>query len=336
VSAIATPAPPREPTRARYPDDEGYIERDGVRVFWESYGEGRPLLLMPSWSIVTSRLWKAQIHYLARRFKVVVFDGRGNGRSDRPPGPEAYVPHEFTLDALAVMDAAGVERTAVVGGSRGAQWTLELASDHPERVAAAVFVAPALPLTPWPPFASVMENFDEPRAWRRKAKALANLKSGVPVMRQSRAMRLFARAVGPFEGAEKFSAEYFHRDQADFVAWFARLVCTEAHSTRLIEQITEWGLGTDPDTLAATFIARTPGPREIADMCGAVECPTLVIHGTDDLVTPFDWGEALAEALGTRLVTFEGAGHAPGARHPVRFNLVLREFLESVKREPGV
>lgn len=330
MSAIATPAPSREPIRARYPDDEGYIERDGVRVFWESYGEGRPLLLMPSWSIVPSRLWKAQIPYLARRFKVVAFDGRGNGRSDRPPGAAAYVPHEFTLDALAVMDAAGVERAAVMGKSRGAQWTLELASDHPDRVTAAVFIAPGLPLTPWPPLAGVMETFDEPLPWRRKANALRTLGAALPVMRRSRAMRHFARAIRPFEAAEKFSAEYFQRDQAEFVALFARMACPEPHSTRQIEQITEWGLGTDPATLAASFIARTPGPREIADRCRAVECPTLVIHGTDDLVTPFDWGEALAARLGTRLIAFEGAGHAPGARHPVRFNLTVREFLDEV------
>ena len=329
MSAIATPAaPPAEPTRARYPDDEGYIERDGVRVFWESYGEGRPLLLTPSWSIVPSRTWKAQIAYLARSFKVVVFDGRGNGRSDRPPGPEAYDPHEFALDALAVMDAAGVERAAVLGASRGAQWTLELASDHPERVAAAVFIAAALPLTPWPPFQGVFKAFDEPRPWRRKAGALRSIGSSLPVMRRSRAMRLFARSIGPFEGAEKFSAEYFRRDQAGFVDWFAAMVCNEPHSTRLIEQIGEWGRGTDPAALADSFVARTPGPREIVERCRAVECPTLVIHGTDDLVTPFDWGEALASELGTRLVSFEGSGHAPGARHPVRFNLTVREFLD--------
>lgn len=328
MSAIATTAPLREPTRARYPDDEGFIERNGVRVFWESYGEGPPLLLTPSWSIVPSRVWKAQIPYLARSFKVVVFDGRGNGRSDRPLGRDSYDPHEFTLDALAVMDATGVERAAVLGASRGAQWTLELASDHPDRVMAAVFVASALPLTPWPPFAGVLKTFEEPRPWRRKASALRTLGSGLSVMRRSRSMRLFARSVGPFEGAEKFSAEYFRREQADFVDWFAKMVCTEPHSTRLIEQVGEWGMGTDPATLADSFIAQTPGPREIVARCRAVECPTLVIHGTDDLVTPFDWGEALAAELGTRLLTFEGAGHAPGARQPVRFNLALREFLD--------
>jgi hypothetical protein len=52
----------KEQTRARYPDEEGYVERDGVRVSWERYGEGEPtILLPPTWEIVHSRFWKAQI-----------------------------------------------------------------------------------------------------------------------------------------------------------------------------------------------------------------------------------------------------------------------------------
>ena len=75
-----------EQSRARYPDDEGCVERDGVSVFYEVYGDGpRTILLLPTWSIIHSRHWKAQIPYLARHARVVTFDGRGNGRSDRPP-----------------------------------------------------------------------------------------------------------------------------------------------------------------------------------------------------------------------------------------------------------
>ena len=48
-------------TRARYPDETGFIERDGVRVFWERYGDGGPaVLLLPTWTILHSRCWKAQ------------------------------------------------------------------------------------------------------------------------------------------------------------------------------------------------------------------------------------------------------------------------------------
>ena len=71
-----------EQTRARYPDEAAYVERDGVRVFYEVYGEGEPtVFLLPTWSIVHSRHWKMQIPYLARHRRVLTSDGRGNGRS---------------------------------------------------------------------------------------------------------------------------------------------------------------------------------------------------------------------------------------------------------------
>ena len=89
---ITTPSPIRiEQTRGRYPDREGVVERDGVRVHWESYGDGEPaILFMPTWEIVHSRSWKSQVPFLARRFTVVTFDPRGNGRSDRPHDVRAY------------------------------------------------------------------------------------------------------------------------------------------------------------------------------------------------------------------------------------------------------
>ena len=142
-------ASPREQTRARYPDDEGYVERDGVRIFYEVYGSGDPtLLLLPTWSIVHSRHWKMQIPYLARHCRVLTFDGRGNGRSDRPQGAEAYSVPEFAADALAVLDATSTERCIVAGVSCGALWGTLLAGDHPDRVDGAVFIGPAVPLAP--------------------------------------------------------------------------------------------------------------------------------------------------------------------------------------------
>ena len=75
----------REQTRARYPDESGYVERDGVCLYYEVYGSGEPtVLLLPTWSIVHSRHWKMQIPYLGRHCRVLTFDGRGNGRSTGP------------------------------------------------------------------------------------------------------------------------------------------------------------------------------------------------------------------------------------------------------------
>ena len=74
--------------RACQPVADGYVERDGVKVHFELFGAGEPtVLLLPTWSIIHSRHWKMQVPYLARHCRVLTFDGRGNGRSDRPPEP---------------------------------------------------------------------------------------------------------------------------------------------------------------------------------------------------------------------------------------------------------
>jgi pimeloyl-ACP methyl ester carboxylesterase len=124
--------------RACQPSRDGYVERDGVKLHYEVYGSGEPtVLLLPTWSVMHSRHWKMQIPYLARHCRVLTFDGRGNGRSDRPTEPEAYAEPEFAADAIAVMDATGTDRAVIVGFSMGAHRGLLLAANHPERVEAA-------------------------------------------------------------------------------------------------------------------------------------------------------------------------------------------------------
>src|SRR5687767_11064521 len=160
--ALELTAAAREQTRARYPDAEGYVERDGVRVFYEVYGEGEPTVhLLPTWSIIHSRHWKMQIPYLARHCRVVTFDGRGNGRSDRPRDGAAYSEWEFALDALAVLDATNTERAILVSLSLGAHRALIVAADHPERVSRAVFIGASLPLATPHAERAIRERFDE-------------------------------------------------------------------------------------------------------------------------------------------------------------------------------
>ena len=149
--------------RARDPDGEGFVARGGVRIFYEVFGDepGRTtILLAPTWSIVRSRMWKAQVPYLARHLRVVTFDGRGTGRSDRPTAGDAYTHLEFAADTLAVLDATKTDQAVIAGFSCGALWSLQVAADHPERVLGIVAIAPAVPLAPMLPERTV-HPFDE-------------------------------------------------------------------------------------------------------------------------------------------------------------------------------
>jgi pimeloyl-ACP methyl ester carboxylesterase/predicted glycosyltransferase len=131
--------------RARYPDIEDVVVRDGVRIGYEVYGSGTPTILLPSsMPLVHARQWKAQVPFLARYFRVVVVDGRGNGRSDRPVGRGAYALAEQVADLVTVLDATGTDQAVVVGLSAGARRALALAGAHPDRVAGVVAIAPAV------------------------------------------------------------------------------------------------------------------------------------------------------------------------------------------------
>jgi pimeloyl-ACP methyl ester carboxylesterase len=288
-----------EQTRAAYPDDEGYVERDGVAVFWERYGDGEPtLLLLPAWSIVHSRQWKAQIPYLARRFRVLTFDGRGNGRSDRPGTAAAYDDAEYVADAVAVLDATGTDRAVLVGLSRGGRWAVELAAARPERVLGAALLAPAIGFVA-PPHPWWTHPFDE--------------------------------ELDTSDGWAKFNRHYWLRHYRSFVEFFAGEVFPEPHSTKQIEDMVGWGLETTAETLILTQHGSQPASRqEMEAILRGVRCPVLVIHGDDDRLRPLAVGAAAAELTGGRLVTIAGGGHCPQARHPVRVNLLLREFAETL------
>jgi pimeloyl-ACP methyl ester carboxylesterase/predicted glycosyltransferase len=138
--------------RACQPIADGYVERDGVKVFYELFGQREPtILLMPTWCIVHSRIWKMQIPYLARRHRVVTFDGPGNGQADRPTGPAAYTAAKHVDLTLGVLDATGTERAIAVAASGGTNRTVLLAAEHPDRVEGVVFVGPFTPLVTDPP-----------------------------------------------------------------------------------------------------------------------------------------------------------------------------------------
>ena len=102
-----------------------------MRIAWERHGSGPPLLLIHGLGYARWG-WEPVLPGLAERFEVLLFDNRGIGESDAPPGP--YTVSELAADAVQVLDEAGVERAHVVGTSLGGMVAQELALSYPERV----------------------------------------------------------------------------------------------------------------------------------------------------------------------------------------------------------
>ena len=281
--------------RACQPISDGYVERDGVKVYYEVFGAGEPtVLLLPTWTLMHSRQWKMQVPYLARHCRVLTFDPRGNGRSDRPTEFEAYAESEFAADAIAVMDATQTDRAIIVGFSQGVQRGLLLAANHPERVEAAVFIGPTYP------------------------------GGGHP--RPERAVYSWEDELDSDEGWARYNKHYWLRDYRGFLKFFLSTMFPEPHSTKPIEDGVGWGLETTGETLVLTDGGLEAG--EARELARRVRCPVLVVHGDRDGMSDVSRGIALAEHTGGQLVVLEGSGHAPHVRDPVKVNLLVRDFLK--------
>lgn len=118
-----------------------FVTRNGIRIYWEEHGHGEPFLLVMGLSF-TLDMWYRITPLLARKHRVIVFDNRGVGRSDIPPGP--YSIGAMAEDAMAVLDAAEVRQPALLlGASMGGMIAQEMALRYPDRFRALLLACTA-------------------------------------------------------------------------------------------------------------------------------------------------------------------------------------------------
>jgi pimeloyl-ACP methyl ester carboxylesterase/predicted glycosyltransferase len=283
--------------RARYPDIEDFVERDGVKVGYEVFGAGRPAVVFtPIDGIVNSLAWKAQVPYLARRHTVVTIDPRGNGRSDRPDDPAAYADTEFVADTIAVMDTLGIDQAVLVGLCTSGWRSLLAAAMHPDRVLGVVSIAT------WAPYLTSPHPF-----------------------------RLvdFEAELDSYEGWNKCNRHYWLTNWPDYADFFFGELLSEPHSSKQHEDAVGWALEIGPETM----LVHDKGPvassnrEETEAVLRRVRCPVLTVHGDADRCQPLSRSERVAEITGGTHFTLEGAGHLPQAREPVVVNHAIRDFI---------
>lgn len=291
--------------RARLPDVTGHVTRpDGVRIAYEVVGSGDPtVMLLPSAPIVHSRQWKGQVPYLSRSHRVVTFDGRGNGRSDRPVDPDAYRVECLVEDIEAVLDATETPAAVLVGLCGDGVWpAIAFATAHPARVLGLVVFAAGVPL------------LSPPHPWKLDFS--------------------FDDELSTDDGWARINRHYWRRDYRGFAEFFFSEITSEPHSTKHIEDAVEWAMDGSVDAMIAD--AEGEFPLDLATveaMCRGLSCPLVIVHGTEDTCQPIARSRRLAELTGAPLVVVEGADHMIPGRHPVLANLVIRDFLRSIAEE---
>ncbi len=284
--------------RAKLPSKEGFVERDGVKIRYEVYGDGpETIVFSPPWSIVHARVYKAQIPYFSERFRCITFDPRGNGGSDQPEDVAAYSLANYVADILAVLDEVAADEVILVGLSAAGIHSCILAAHHPERVKAAILVGSSG--TVGPAYSYMLPQH-------------------------------FATRRETFEGWNKYNRDYWLTNYPDFAEHFVSHMFPEPHSTKQIEDGIEWAAETTGAVLAKTVEARTLPPAfDVSEaMYRKIRCPLLMIHGDNDQIQPYARGQFIAELTGAEFATIPGGGHNVLARFPAKCNALINDFLD--------
>jgi 3-oxoadipate enol-lactonase len=264
-----------------------FLDHDGARIHYEVAGpDDAPAILLLHAGVATSAMWEPQWRDLLRDHRVIRYDLRGFGRTESQD-----VPFSNRSDAIAVLDAAGVERATLVGASRGGTIALDTAVEFPDRVAGVMIVGSA---------ASGMPSADgtpEELAIDAEIEALYDAGDAEAALR--REVELWW--VGPRRTTADVDPAFLAAGYADNLANLPR----ESESpTPIPLDPPAWG------------------------RYATLGIPLLFAVGDEDLSTEIANTRALADAApGSEHHVFEGAAHIPSAEHPEAFTRRLRDWL---------
>jgi len=266
--------------------DHGHIEVPGARLYHEAEGEGPALTLIHA-GVAHLRMWDQQVHAWRERFRVIRYDTRGFGRTETDD-----VPYSNVEDLRLLLDALGVDRTHLLGMSRGGIIATDFALAYPNRVRSLTWVAggirgfdvddPRLEAI-WPE----MERLEQERDWT----GLVELETQV-------------WTDGPGQPTDRVPAEL----RRQMVGWNMQNYLAEQPASQVIQ------------------------PPPAVDRLAEIAVPTLVVWGTlDELGVPSAGEKMAAEVPGARRHVFDGVAHMVNLERPQEFNQVVLDFLTEVE-----
>ncbi|MFI6504795.1 alpha/beta hydrolase [Nonomuraea typhae] len=265
---------------------ERWIESNGVRLWCETLGDpGDPAILLVMGLGAQGTAWPYDFCEMLRaggRY-VIRYDNRDTGLSERVDyAARPYTLTDLAADAAGLLDGLGVEAAHVVGASMGGMIAQEIALEHPGRVrtlTAVMSTAAALD----PETSAFQGSERDPRllAWDARQAAAPPVTGDEHIQARVDLARIVTGSLSPFD---------------------------EPATRRLIAQ--ELARAGDLTHTMRNHVLAVTASRDRSGLVGSIKAPTLVIHGTEDPMAPFEQGRALAAAIpGSVFVPIEGMGH---------------------------
>jgi pimeloyl-ACP methyl ester carboxylesterase len=270
---------------------EEIIQANGIEICTDAYGERNdPAVLLIMGASASMLLWEENFCQRladAGRF-VIRFDNRDTGRSTCCPlGQPDYALQDMADDAVAVLDHYGIDKAHIAGASMGGMITQLVGLNHPERV---------LSLTP------IMSSPDPGAV----TDAMEGKETSYSLSPPSQAVMGAAAAGATLDWTDRGAVLDNRVDMFKILAGSAHPY-DEAAGRELFGREIDRANNFASSQNHALVVGATPRWH---DRLHTISAPTLVIHGTEDPILPFDHGQAIADSIpGAKLLTMPGVGH---------------------------
>lgn len=293
-AALGTPEP-TWPAAAEEQSIQFCQTRDGVQLAYAKTGQGPPIIKTGNWMThlefdLESPIWRHLYRELSDEHTLIRYDARGNGLSDREV-PDVTFDH-FVDDLETVIDAAGIDRFALLGVSQGCSVSIAYAVRHPERVSHLVL------------FGGYAVG------WRKRARTQAEKETGEAMLTL---VRLGWGQENP-AFRQLFTSQFIPGGTKEQADWFNELQRISA----------------SPEDAVRNLMAT--GETDVAALLAKVNVPTLVMHSRHDTRVPFESGRRMAAGIpGARFVPLESPNHLILEDEPAfpRFLEEIKSFLKS-------
>lgn len=261
-----------------------FVTNGGVRLHWEERGDGAPILLIMGHRY-SSAMWYPVYEALADKYRLISFDNQGTGQSGARTRTSVA---EMAADALAVLDAAGIESAHIYGVSMGGGIALEFGVRYPDRVRSLILGCTMAKTPDIPP----------------KPKWLVSLVYRLSPLLKGLASKKHKNGYGDAAPDDRIARDMAVLAKDPFVM---KGVIAQSHA------VIDYSIS--PETVQA------------------VTKPALVLHGTQDLLVPYEAGRRLSELLpNAQLVTFQDIGHNYFVGEGDRANAEVDRFIAGVER----